>query len=75
MLGAGAGIVVGATAFFWKGNPQEGLAIAASIWLSVITACLLGVIIPTAIRTLRVDPKIAAGPIVLASADIATILV
>jgi magnesium transporter len=74
MLGAGAGIVVGATAFFWKGGFLQGIAIAVSIWLSVITACLLGVIVPTAIRTLRVDPKIAAGPIVLASADIATIL-
>ena len=74
MLGGGSGIVVGATAFFWKGDFSEGLAIAASIWLSVITACLLGVIVPTAIRTFRVDPKIAAGPIVLAAADIATVL-
>jgi magnesium transporter len=74
MLGAGAGIVVGATAFLWKSNFREGIAVAASICLSVITACLLGVIVPTAIRTLRVDPKVAAGPIVLASVDIATIL-
>jgi magnesium transporter len=74
MLGAGAGIAVGATAFLWKHNFLEGLAVAASIWLSVITACLLGVIVPTAIRTLRIDPKVAAGPIVLATADIATIL-
>jgi magnesium transporter len=74
MLGAGAGTVVGATAFFWKGDFGEGLAIAASIWLSMMTACLLGVIVPTAVRSLRVDPKVAAGPIVLASVDIATIL-
>jgi len=40
----------------------------------VMTACLLGVIIPTIIRKLRVDPKIAAGPIVLAMTDITTLL-
>ena len=74
MLGAGAGIVVGSTAFFWKHNFLEGFIIAASIWLSMITACLMGVIVPTAIRALRIDPKVAAGPIVLAVADIATIL-
>jgi magnesium transporter len=74
MLGAGSGIVVGTTAFFWKRNLGEGITIAVGIWLSVITACLLGVIVPTAIRTFRVDLKVAAGPIVLAAADIATVL-
>jgi magnesium transporter len=74
LIGAGAGFVVGLTAFIWKDVLSEGLAIGVSIWLAVITACLLGVIIPTVIRNLRVDPKIAAGPIVLASVDIATLL-
>lgn len=74
MLGGGSGIMVGATAFFWRGSFGEGLTITVGICLSVITACLLGIIVPTTIRTLRVDPKIAAGPIVLAAADIATVL-
>jgi magnesium transporter len=39
-----------------------------------MTACLLGVIVPTMIRKLRVDPKVAAGPIVLAMTDIATLV-
>lgn len=74
LIGAVSGIVVGAVAFFWKGNLLEGLAIAASILLAVVTACLLGVIVPTLVRALKADPKIAAGPIVLATADIATLL-
>ncbi len=74
MLGAGSGTVVGATAFVWKGDFLEGLTIAIGIGLSVITACLLGVLVPTAIRALRIDPKVAAGPIVLSVADIATVL-
>jgi magnesium transporter len=40
----------------------------------VVTACLLGVLLPTAVRLLRRDPKIAAGPVVLATADVATLL-
>jgi magnesium transporter len=72
LLGAGSGLVVGLTAYLWKGVLWQGLAIGLSIWLSVITACLLGVIVPTLIRKFRIDPKVAAGPIVLAAADIAT---
>lgn len=73
LLGAGSGFVVGLTAYLWKGVLWQGLAIGLSIWLSVITACLLGVIVPTLIRKFRIDPKVAAGPIVLAAADIATL--
>jgi magnesium transporter len=74
MLGAGSGILIGFIAFLWKGVFWQGLAVGVSICLAVITACLLGVIIPTLIRNLQVDPKIAAGPIVLASADVVTLL-
>jgi magnesium transporter len=73
LLGAGSGLVVGVIAYFWRGAVWQGLAIGLSIWLAVITACLLGVVIPTLIRKFRIDPKIAAGPIVLAAADIATL--
>ena len=74
LLGAGAGFVVGLTAYSWKSSVRQGCAIGLSIWFAVITACLLGVIVPTLIRKFRVDPKVAAGPIVLAVADIATLL-
>jgi magnesium transporter len=73
LLGAGSGFVVGVIAYLWRGIFWQGLAIGLSIWLSVITACLLGVIVPTLIRKFRIDPKVAAGPIVLAAADIATL--
>ena len=74
LLGAGSGLVVGVIAYLWKDVLWQGLAIGVSIWLAVITACLLGVIIPTLIRKFRIDPKVAAGPIVLAATDIATLV-
>lgn len=74
MLGAGCGLVVGLIAWAWKGKVLAASVIGGSIALAILTACLLGVLIPTAIRALRADPKIAAGPIVLAAADIATLL-
>ena len=40
----------------------------------MVTACMLGVALPTVVRMLRGDPKIAAGPIVLAAGDIVTLV-
>jgi magnesium transporter len=75
MLGGGTGLVVGAVAYIWKSSGLVAIVIGGTIMLSVITACLLGVVLPAAVRALRGDPKIAAGPIVLALADVATLLV
>jgi len=74
LLGAGSGFVVGVIAYLWRGIVWQGLAIGLSIWFAVITACLLGVIVPTLIRKFHIDPKVAAGPIVLAATDIATLI-
>ena len=46
-----------------------------AITLSMIVACLFGVAVPAVLRAARADPKIAAGPVVLASADVATLLI
>ena len=73
LLGLASGAVVAAVAWLWKGNLLASGVIAASITISIMTACALGVLVPTAIRALRVDPQIAAGPIVLACADVATL--
>ena len=40
----------------------------------MLTACLIGVVLPNSLRVLKADPKIAAGPIVLALADVATLV-
>jgi len=74
LLGCASGIMVGMVAFLWRGQALASFSIGSSICLSIVTACLLGVLIPSAIRALRIDPKVASGPIVLASADIMTLL-
>ncbi len=74
LLGLGGGLAVGAASWLWRGEGRVAVAIGISICLSMITACLLGVILPAAVRLLRGDPKIAAGPIVLATTDLLTLL-
>ena len=74
LLGSGCGLVVGVVVFLWRGQTAVASTIFVSIALSMIIACLLGVAIPAMLRALKADPGIAAGPVVLASADVVTLL-
>lgn len=74
MLGAACGALVGLAAWLWRGQLDVAVVIAATITVSMLTACMIGVVLPAVVKMLRGDPKIAAGPIVLATGDIATLI-
>ena len=74
LLGIAAGGMVGSVAFVWRGDLMVSVVVGASIGLSMITACLLGVALPTAVRAFKGDPRVAAGPMVLSTTDILTLL-
>jgi len=67
-----AGAVAMLVALFWH-DRLASAAIGCSVFISVISASLLGILIPVILRMLRCDPKIAAGPITLAVADLVTV--
>ncbi|MEO5719303.1 MAG: magnesium transporter [Chthoniobacterales bacterium] len=74
LLGAACGGLVAAIVWFWLGAGWPAVVIGASIWSSLVMACLLGLSIPSLLHALRLDPKIAAGPLTLALADLLTLL-
>ncbi len=74
LLGAGAGGLVALITFLWRHEAAPALVIGASIVLSLCSACFIGLSVPTLLHALRLDPKIAAGPVTLALADILTLL-
>ena len=74
LLGTACGTLVGTVAGVWHGSLVLGAAITLAITFSMVTACLLGILLPAVLHALRRDPGIAAGPIVLALADLATLL-
>lgn len=74
LLGAASGAIVGTFAGAWLGSALLGAALGLSVLAAVVAACLLGVSLPVAIHLLRADPQIAAGPIVLATSDVVTLL-
>jgi magnesium transporter len=74
LLGIGCAAVVGLVVVGWRGQYAVAGSIFASIAISMIIACLLGVAIPSGLRVLKADPRIAAGPVVLAAADVVTLV-
>ena len=74
LLGFACGGVVGLVVIVWRGQTLVAASIFLAIAFSMIIACLLGVAIPSMLRAAKADPRIAAGPVVLASADVVTLL-
>ena len=73
LLGILAGSAVSLmVALFWHDLPSA-LAIGGSVVISILVAGLLGVLVPVFLRMMHWDPKIAAGPITLAAADLFTV--
>jgi magnesium transporter len=75
LLGGACGLAVGMIVWVWRGAALPAIAIGGSIVLSLCAACFLGLSVPALLHALKLDPKVAAGPITLALADIFTVLV
>jgi magnesium transporter len=74
LLGAFCGGLTGLVVMAWQRDLYVAIVTGGSIVVSMIASCLIGVVVPTVLRAMRADPKIAAGPVVLASVDIVTLL-
>jgi magnesium transporter len=69
LLGLACGALVAFIVWFWRGDARAAWVIGSSIALSLVTACLFGLGVPSLLHRFKLDPKIAAGPITLALAD------
>ncbi|MDQ2919820.1 MAG: magnesium transporter [Verrucomicrobiota bacterium] len=74
LLGLGCGGVVSAIVFLWRRDAIGAAVIGGSIALSLVTAALFGLSVPSLLHWLKLDPKIAAGPVTLAFTDFFALL-
>jgi magnesium transporter len=73
-LGLASGSVLAVVALIWLRQFRVALCLVGGITGGVAGAAVLGISIPILLHWLRLEPRVAAGPIVLAGADILTIL-
>jgi magnesium transporter len=74
LLGSACGLAVGIIVWVWRGGSLAAVAIGSSIVLALCAACVFGLSIPALLHALKLDPKIAAGPVTLAITDISTLV-
>jgi magnesium transporter len=74
LLGAACGAAIGLVALAWLQHPRVALCLLGGIGGGVAFAALLGLTLPVALRMVGLDPKVAAGPVALAGADVTTLL-
>jgi magnesium transporter len=76
LLGLASSTVLAVVVLVWLGQGQfkVALCLLGGITGGVAVAALMGISIPVVLRWFRLEPRVAAGPIVLAGADIVTIL-
>ncbi len=72
IVAAFSGFLVALAATFWGQGHLVAVTIGVSIAASMATAATLGATIPILLHMMRLDPKLAAGPIVLMIADVFT---
>jgi magnesium transporter len=74
LLGLASGSVLALVALLWLRQFRVALCLVGGITGGVAAAAVLGITIPVVLRWLRLEPRVAAGPIALAAADVLTIL-
>jgi magnesium transporter len=74
LLGVGAGFIVGLVSLFWPGPRFSTLTISGSVVGAMFLAAMLGRMVPKVIHLLKLNPRIASGPVTLATVDVVTII-
>ncbi len=75
LLGVACGLIVCAIVFMWRSDLAGAFIIGGSIALSLVSACGLGLGVPSLLHRFKLDLKIAAGPVTLALADFVALLI
>ena len=74
LIALSCGLLVGLIVWGWRGDPRAALVVGSGIAMALVGACFFGLSVPTGLHALKLDPKIAAGPITLALTDVLTLL-
>ena len=69
LIGLACGFIVAAIVWLWRGDANGALVVGTTIVVSLFMACVFGFSVPSVLHGLKLDPKIAAGPVTLAVTD------
>jgi len=69
-IGALFGLMVMLVTWGWQSNVQLGLVVGASMMINMTMATIIGTLTPFALKSLKIDPAIASGPVIATTIDV-----
>lgn len=69
-IGALFGTMVALTTWGWQANVYLGIVVGLSMLINMTMATIIGTFTPFALKSLKIDPAIASGPVIATTIDI-----
>lgn len=63
------GLLLAGVAWLWKGNPWLGLVVGGALAVNTVVAVIIGGALPLLLKGMRIDPALAAGPVLTTITD------
>jgi magnesium transporter len=77
-MGLFLGIILGMLSFirarFVDVNPFIGIAVGIAVFISVLSANLIGAMLPLILKKIKIDPAVSAGPFITTIIDVTTLI-
>lgn len=70
VIGAFFGILVTLVTWGWQHNGYLGLVVGASMLINMTMATIIGTFTPFALKSMKIDPAIASGPVIATTIDV-----
>jgi len=67
--GATLGVLIATVAWVWQGNGWLGLVVGSALAINTLVAVSIGGTVPVVLKSLKVDPAVASGPILTTITD------
>lgn len=75
LLGIACALMIAAIVGVWRADGPLAICLFTTVSITVVLATTIGVAVPTTLQAIRVDPRIASGPIVLTVTDLTTLAI
>ena len=73
LLAVSSALLVGLLSLFWDGGIKPSITIGIGLFLSCAFSAVFGTLLPVVLYRMKLDPKVASGPVVLMLVDMLTI--
>lgn len=70
LIGTFFGIMVAGVTWGWRHNAYLGLVVGLSMMINMTMATIVGTFTPFALKSLKIDPAVASGPVIATTIDI-----